>query len=173
MDESKKPCMQYMLFAERSKSTMKKHEQLYQIGVKGIIQNNENKILILKNRQKGFWDLPGGRVQKDESIIDALLREVDEETGLKEFQSIKSLLMFLSNIKIPLEEYFKNPNTDDIHAGLIFYYHHCILTLNQPIRLSSEHLEYQWVSVGMAKSLLTVLPETIWGLIERHEEYQF
>ena len=30
----------------------------------------------------GFWELPGGRVEPGESIVDALVRECDEELGV-------------------------------------------------------------------------------------------
>ena len=41
----------------------------------------DNKILLLKN-DRG-WDLPGGHLEKDEDIEDGLVREIEEETGLK------------------------------------------------------------------------------------------
>lgn len=147
----------------KAMDTKKQKEQLYQIGVKGLIQNRENKILILKNRQKDFWDLPGGRVQEGENILDALLREIDEETGLKEFQSIQTLSMSLSEVKIPLNDHY---------AQLIFYYHHLILNLEQPIVLSNEHQEYRWVTVNMAKSLIPILPSDILSLIPIEEPQQ-
>lgn len=40
------------------------------------------KVLLLKQND-GRWDLPGGKVDDEESIVDGLIREVEEETGLK------------------------------------------------------------------------------------------
>ena len=55
-------------------------EQLFQIGIKAIIRNDENQILLLKN--KDYWDIPGGRMDQGEDIEAALLRELNEEIGV-------------------------------------------------------------------------------------------
>ena len=51
----------------------------------GLI-NSENYVLISnrKNRRQfsDFWEFPGGKVEKQESLIEALLRETKEELGL-------------------------------------------------------------------------------------------
>jgi|TARA_R110000824_G_scaffold144015_1_gene311810 8-oxo-dGTP pyrophosphatase MutT (NUDIX family) len=41
----------------------------------------DDKILFLRNDQG--WDLPGGHIKKEESIKQGLVREIEEETGLK------------------------------------------------------------------------------------------
>lgn len=48
----------------------------------GIVTNKENKILFI--HRIGKWDLPKGKIEKDESLEQAALREVEEETGLSE-----------------------------------------------------------------------------------------
>ena len=47
----------------------------------GIVHSDQNKILAIYRR--GHWDLPKGKVEKKESIEDAAVREVEEETGIK------------------------------------------------------------------------------------------
>lgn len=46
---------------------------------------------ILLIKRNGFWDLPKGKVEIGESIEDAAIREVEEETGVKKI-SIRSYL---------------------------------------------------------------------------------
>ncbi len=48
----------------------------------GLVCNNHEEVLFI--RRLGKWDLPKGKVEKDESLEQAALREVEEETGLKE-----------------------------------------------------------------------------------------
>ena len=55
-------------------------EQLFQIGIKSLIQNDEHQILLLKN--KDYWDIPGGRIDQGEDIETTLLRELNEEIGV-------------------------------------------------------------------------------------------
>ena len=50
----------------------------------GIVKNDENKILFIF--RKGKWDLPKGKIEKNEKIDDGALREVVEETGVKKIK---------------------------------------------------------------------------------------
>ena len=52
----------------------------------GSIVYSEEKILLIRRGaepEKGLWSLPGGRVQKGESIRHAALRELKEESNLE------------------------------------------------------------------------------------------
>lgn len=56
-----------------------------QIAVSAAIFRGGKVLLVRRARSpaKGFYSLPGGRVEFGESLHQALSREVDEETGLK------------------------------------------------------------------------------------------
>jgi len=44
---------------------------------------SSNQILLVKPRHKDNWQLPGGRLKVGESSLEAVVREVKEETGLE------------------------------------------------------------------------------------------
>jgi len=50
------------------------------ISVKGIIKNDKNKLLLVQERAD-HWSYPGGGIEEGERTIDAVKREIFEETG--------------------------------------------------------------------------------------------
>lgn len=47
----------------------------------GLVINEQGELLLMKRR--GFWDLPKGKVDDGETLEQAAVREVQEETGLQ------------------------------------------------------------------------------------------
>lgn len=53
------------------------------IGVCAIIRRDDKFLAVSRKDNRGMWGLPGGKVDMDETIEQALLREVLEETNLQ------------------------------------------------------------------------------------------
>ena len=72
----------------------------------GVVQHANNKILFIYRNNK--WDMPKGRVEKHEAITDGALREVMEETGVRDLILKKPLSItyhiFSSNGKYKLKK---------------------------------------------------------------------
>ncbi len=128
-------------------------EQKFHVGVKALILNENNEILLLRTNPKEMkieeiehWDLPGGRIEGDDSIEETLYKEVEEELGTRNIEIVEHFDTLISNIKIPLE---------DETVGLMLIVYRCKLADSQ-FKLSFEHLEYKWCNIEEAKELLKV-----------------
>lgn len=57
----------------------------------GVVQNEKKEILLIFRR--GKWDLPKGKLDKGENLEDCAVREVEEETGIKNVQLLAPLIV--------------------------------------------------------------------------------
>jgi len=55
----------------------------------GLVINNKQEILVIY--RLGKWDLPKGKIETDEKIDEAAIREVEEECGIDGLEIIKEL----------------------------------------------------------------------------------
>lgn len=103
----------------------------------------EGQILLLKcalgKPEEGLWGVPAGKINSDETPLQGALRELNEETGLN----------FSPSIVIEKgKTYIRKPSVD-------YIYHMFILPLNTKpvVTISSEHLEYRWISPQQVDTL--------------------
>ena len=62
-------------------------------GVGIIVLNEENKVFVARriDNPKNFWQMPQGGVNEGENYFNAALRELEEETGIKEIELISEI----------------------------------------------------------------------------------
>jgi 8-oxo-dGTP diphosphatase len=115
---------------------------------KVILVNSElSKLLLIKrsqsdDRRPGQWDLPGGWVEKAESIEQGAVRECLEEVGVNiETSSLR--LIYTMSAKIDDRKQLVN--------WLIFTAN----TKETKVKLSFEHDEYSWQSMDQALAMIT------------------
>lgn len=132
-------------------------EDTFHLGIKALIKNEKGEILLLKVNSKllkktkgydgeSYWDIPGGRIQKNSTPELTLKKEIREEIGNITVAKIKHISTFLSKIRIPISE--------KEHIGLILSVYSCEIPDNANITLSEEHTEYAWFKPKKASILL-------------------
>jgi 8-oxo-dGTP pyrophosphatase MutT (NUDIX family) len=123
-------------------------EDCFHLGIKVLLCTDEGKVLLLEKQHpvKGtYWDLPGGRLQKGETVMETLRRETEEETGLQCLEGATPFDMILTNIRIPISSG---------EVGLILSIYHCMINSSFIPRLSNEHTGFGWFSFSETAQLL-------------------
>jgi 8-oxo-dGTP diphosphatase len=113
--------------------------------VTAIIEFSPNKILLVKRDTvpfRGYWALPGGRVEPGETVERAVEREVKEETGLDVIAAIK------------LGEYHEQGVQDGVSYD---YYPTCFLAKTASGRIMRQKSEIQEISLFSLGSIPKVL----------------
>lgn len=116
----------------------------FYVGIKGVIEDPERGILLLRREYKSgdVWDLPGGRIDDNEDFGDTLRRELSEELpGIKDVKI--GGLLGAYRVQKDIE--------DDTSLVLLYYKAEAIVP--EPISLSDEHDGYIWVKT------VTEIPE--------------
>lgn len=120
-------------------------QKTFFVGVKGVIVKDD-KVLLIKASQKvegrDHWEVPGGRIDADESIDEALLRELNEE--VPNITNIKTHEILHAH---RVQHDVKN----SISLVLIFY--RVSADFNGEIELSEEHVDYRWATQDEALEL--------------------
>ena len=80
----------------------------YDYTASGVIVH-ENKVLLLLHHKLDLWLHPAGHIELDETPLQGLFREVEEETGLKQ-EDLTLVLPFTDNLELPRD---KSRNTTE------------------------------------------------------------
>lgn len=110
-------------------------EKPYIISVYALIRNEKGEFLLLRRSEDshtnpGKWDLPGGKMNPDESLKEGVVREVWEETGISIVPG-----------DIAGEVNFELPEKKVI--AIVFDGGYIVAD----VKLSYEHMGYTWISL--------------------------
>ena len=105
----------------------------FYVGVKGLIHDNERGYLLLR-AAKGYWDIPGGRMDDNENLEATLRRELSEELPGVELQSLGEI-----------QGSHRLPHDIEGDISLVILYYLVSVKLPKEIVLSEEHESYIWV----------------------------
>lgn len=84
-----------------------------------IITNKHDHALVLKAHYKSYWSFPGGWIEKNQTPLQAAVRELEEETNILIDQEQLSFAFILNRVSDIMQSYqfiFKsNLDVDDSH----------------------------------------------------------
>ena len=68
------------------------------LGVGIVVLNRDNEVFVAKriDNPKNYWQMPQGGVDEGENFYDAALRELEEETSIKNVTLIKEIEGYIS-----------------------------------------------------------------------------
>lgn len=116
--------------------------QTYFVGVKGVVVDDDRILLLKKSGERAFWDVPGGRINRDEKVAETLERELREE--LPSITKIKQGSLLAAHV-------LDRMIADDVGLTLLFY--KVEAEFDGEITLSSEHTEARWMTFDEAREL--------------------
>lgn len=67
-------------------------DYLIRVSLKSVIFNEDGHVLVVKEKGRDWWDIPGGGIDHGESIKDALTRELKEEVLLESDFTFETIL---------------------------------------------------------------------------------
>lgn len=110
-----------------------------------IFRKDNGKLLfLLLHYPAGHWDFPKGKIEKGETYKQTVRREVMEETGIGDIKFINGFS--------DKSEYFYRRDKNLIHKIVVFY---LATTKTRNVRLSDEHIGFEWLEAGDADKRLT------------------
>src|SRR5438874_13285120 len=105
------------------------------VTVGGLILNEHNQVLMIRTHKwSNLWGIPGGKIKWGEPAVDALRREILEETNLE----ITDIDFVLAQDCIHSKEFYR-----DAHFVLLNYVCRCMG--EQQVKLNDEAREFRWV----------------------------
>ncbi|GEM81563.1 NUDIX hydrolase [Vibrio superstes] len=102
--------------------------------------DGEMKLLLMKRVKGDFWCHVAGSIENDETAVEAIIREFDEETQIQVTE--------LYNAQF-LEQFFE-ATVNVIELIPVFV---VLCSENQEVELNEEHTEYRWCSLSEALEL--------------------
>jgi 8-oxo-dGTP diphosphatase len=108
----------------------------------------DDKILFVKTKQHGKWELPGGGVELHEKIWDGMIREVFEETGYK-ISAKNKLPFYIENNS------FYAPDVDEYFNAIPMFFEAELeseVQIKDHIDFENEVHEIKWISLNELKT---------------------
>lgn len=131
------------------------------------LEKDEIKFCVLHREDKNVWQFVAGGVEEGETSKVGALRELEEETNIKEFSLFIKLDTVCSVPGYFFSKYFRTLWCEDIFVVTCEAF--AVQTLDKNILLSEEHTGYEWLNYEDASKILKFDFDrtALWELNER------
>ena len=123
-----------------------------------FIEEYNEKLFLLLHYPTGHWDFVKGKIENNESLEQAAIRETKEETGITDIE-------FIKGFKEKIEYSFKF-NGDIVQKEVIFF---LAKTNTKQVMISNEHLDYVWLDFNNALNKITY--ENAKNILKKSKNY--
>lgn len=106
-----------------------------------IISKANGKFVLCKHKERNTYEIPGGRREKGETVLEAAKRELKEETGAVDF-TIKPVCVYSVKGKTRVNENVDNETFGMLYVADIFSFEEIHSEIEKII--ITDKLEYDW-----------------------------
>ncbi|MBW2976896.1 NUDIX domain-containing protein, partial [Candidatus Woesearchaeota archaeon] len=109
-----------------------------------VFRKDKEALYLLLHYEAKHWDFPKGNVEANETDLETIKREIQEETGISEIEVIKGFKEKL--------HYFYKLKGELVSKDVVFY---LAKTKAKEVKLSFEHIGFKWLPYKKAIEQLT------------------
>lgn len=102
------------------------------VSQKAVVFDSGGMVLVLRDAESGDWEFPGGRIDRGERPVEALDREMREETGL--------------TVDVDCPVFTATKRRKQKRAKFFVYYLGSVPEPRPQVTLSDEHSAARWVA---------------------------
>ncbi len=113
-----------------------------EVSAGAIVVNPKREYLLIYQKKGRFWEFPKGHIEKSETELGAMKRELYEETGINDYEIFKGFKQ--------VNEYVYREKKKIISKKVILF----LVGTRSDVKISDEHTKHRWADLKKALRML-------------------